>query len=579
MTIFNRVTTAALALLFISLLIPYSSCVPEENILRTTTLLEDLSSLNPLLGNSITDWWIFLLLYDRLTSFVPPDLHVEPWLAESWEVSSDGKVWTLHLVKDATWHDGTPFTSADVIFTIEYVKKYEISIWLDEVQNIVDAQAPDDSTVTITTDVPLANFPSYVMARTPIIPKHIWEKVDNPKEYANENPIGTGPFKFKEYKVGEYISFTAYDRYWKGKPHIDGILAKIAVPADVSVIEAKKGELDLLGIDVPYVKEVEADPNLKVIVSKGIYFDHLLINTKKYPFSLKEFRQALAYAIDKNRLIDRVLLGYGDPVDAVGSAPAFDYWYNPNVKKYPYDLEMAKQILDNLGFVDRNNDGIRETRNGTKLQFELTNLAGYSPYIRMGDVVSSQLAEIGVSMVNTPVEWATQSKKANERDFYAMVWGWTIAPEPAQYLGTFRAENPYWSAGEMRNQTFNDVFDAQKSEMSPEKRRAMIFQLEAILSEELPVIPIWIMDVVEAYRIDRFTNFTPAPMGIGGIYNKVTWLTVEPVAKPEVTETTTAATVTIQPQVTEVVPWWAYGLIVLVIVLAAALLVKMRKRT
>lgn len=563
----KKLALAVGLILVASLIYPLQvSSMPAKAVLKTITLSEDITTLNPFIGDSITDWWVYLILYDRLAVFAPPDLHPEPWLAESWEVSSDGLTWTLHLVKNATWHDGKPFTSEDVKFTVTYVKEKGLSIWLDEVEDITEVQTPDQYTVIVKTSNPLSYFTTFILPRLPIIPKHIWETIENPKEYANEEPVGSGPFTFIEYKPGEYIRFGAYENYWKGKPHIDEILAKVEIPSDVAVMDLKKGAVDLVSIDTPYVKEVEGDPNLKVVVSKGIYYDHLVLNTKRYPLSVKEFRQALAYAIDKAELVERVLLGYGDIVDAPGGVPAFDFWYNKGVTKYPYNPDKAKEILDNLGFVDIDGDGYREAPNGTKIEIELCNLAGYPPYIRMGDVIVEQVAKIGIKLNNVPVEWAAQSKKANERDFDILVWGWTISPEPAQYLGQFRRENPYWSCGEMRNETFNEIFDAQKTELDPNKRREMIFTLQEILAQELPVIPIWAMNVIEAYRLDTFTGYIPAPMGIGGIYNKLTWLNIRPVTGPEVTPV-------------EVFPTWAYALFaVLIIVIAALTVMLLRKR-
>ena len=561
--------------LIASFALPTQVCGAPQNILKTTTLLEDLTTLNPLVGNSITDWWVYMILYDRLATFAPPDLHLESWLAQSWEHSPDGLVWTIHLVENAKWHDGTPLTSADVQFTVQYVKQHEVTIWMDEVQDIVDVQAPDPHTVVIRTTMPLSNLPTYVFARIPIVPKHIWEKIDKPKEYGNDKPVGSGPYTLLEYKPGQYIRFGAFDGYWKGKPHVDEILAKMEIPMDVILMELKKGDLDMASIDTPYVPDVETDLNLKVAVSKGIYYDHLLLNTKRYPFSIREFRQALAYAIDKKDLIDRVLLGYGDAVDAPGGVPALDFWYNKDVTKYPYNPDKAKQILDGLGFVDKNKDGVRETPNGTRLEFDILNLAGYAPYVRMGDVIAEQLQKVGIRFVNKPVEWAAQSKACNERDYDVIVWGWTISPEPGQYLGQFTLTDTYWSFGEWHNATFNALFDQQKTELDINKRKQLIFKLQEILAEELPVLPIWTMSIIETYRLDTFTGYVPAAGGIGGIYNKVTWLNIRPVTEALATETATATTVS---QVVEVIPTWVYAVIAILVVLLVSVAVLARTR-
>ena len=547
----------------------------QKIVLNTAVTVEDISSLNPLLGSSVPDWWIFLFLYDRLAIFAPPDFHVQPWLATSWELDSSGTVWTLHLTHNATFHDGQPLTSEDVKFSIDYIKQYQFGFWLPVVADITDVKTPDQYTVVITTAKAVSYFTSFVMPRMPILPKHIWEKIDKPEEFANDHPVGSGPYTFVEYKPAEYIRFAAYDGYWKGRPHVDEVIEHLALPADTAIIQAKKGELDLIGLDTPYVKAAEEDPNLKVVVSQNIYFDQILFNSQRAPLNSKEFRHALAYAIDKQDLINRVLLGYGDVVDTPGSVPAYAFWYNKDVTKYPYDPDKAKQMLDNLGFIDRNKDGFREYPNGTTIQLILTSESDYPVYVRLADLVVAQLAAIGLKAVNTPVEWTALSKALNSRDYDMATWGYTVSPDPQQYLSrvaTIGGVAPYWSAGEMQNDTFNQLFDEQKFAVDINKRQAIIFQMEAIMAEELPFVPIWSGNIIEAYRADRFTGFIPLA-GISGIYNKLNWLSVKPVVAPPPSTSTTATT-----QVVEVIPTWIYAVVALLVIVAVASLAVAAKR-
>jgi len=500
----------------------------ERKTVLTITVAEEISSLNPLVGNSLVDWFIFNLIYDKLTIY-GPDLKPMPWLAKSWEVSPDGCTWTLYLVKNATWHDGHPFTAEDVKFTIEYIKKYEVALWLDEVADIESVEAPDDYTVIIKTSKPIAYLDTYVFPRLPILPKHIWEKITDPERYPNEKPVGNGPFKLVEYKPGEYLRFVANENYWRGKPHIDEIIAKIGLTTDAAFLELKAGKLDIMVLTPEYVKEAEKDPNIKVILSEDIYFDYVVLNTKRYPFSIKEFRYALAYAINKQEIIDRILLGYGEPLCSV-IPPAHRFWHNPNVPKYEYNPDKAKEILDELGFKDIDGDGYRETPNGTKLEIEILTLSTWPPYVRLADMLSKYWTNIELKVKILAVEWGEESKRLHERNYDVAIWGFTVAPEPSQFLVLFTNNPPpYWSMGEWENETYNKLFEQQKSVMDINKRREIIFKLQQILAEELPIIPIWAAYVIEAYRTDKFVDWIPMPMGILGIYNKLTWLSVKPV--------------------------------------------------
>ena len=571
---------------------------------------EEISSLNPLVGNSLVDWFIFNLIYDKLAIY-STNLTPMPWLAKSWEIKPDHKTWILHLVRNATWQDGVPFTADDVVFTINYIKQHkEIWLWQDEVQYIESVKKLDDYTVEIKTSIPVANLPWYVFPRLPILPKHIWEKITNPTKYPNTKPVGNGPFILEEYKPGEYIKFVANPHYWRGKPKVDCIIAKIGLTPDTAFLELKKGELDIMVLSPEYVKEAEKDPKIKVVISPDIYFDYVVLNTKKYPFNITEFRHAIAYAINKQDLVNRVLLGYGEPLYSV-IPPAYKVWHNPNVPKYKYNPKKAKEILDKLGFVDRNGDGIRDLPNGKPLKIELLTLSTWPPYVRMADLLKKYLRDVGIDVKIVAVDWGEESQRLHNRNYEMAIWGFTVAPDPSQFLSMFLSTaKPWWSMGEWSNKTFDKLYKEQLSEFNLTKRRMIIWKMQEILAEQLPIIPIWVDYVIEAYRIDTFTGWIPMPMGILGIYNKLTWLSVHPVVstttktlveKETVTKTsvTTKVTATPSPVVStvktvqtqtktsvttivkekSVVPGWVYAtVIVAVIVIAAAVYIALRRR-
>ncbi len=556
---------------------------------------EEISSLNPLVGNSLVDWFIFNLIYDKLAIY-DVNLTPRPWLAESWEIKPDKKTWIIHLAKNATWHDGKPFTADDVVFTFNYIKQHdEIWLWQDEIQYIESVRKIDDYTVEIKTSIPVSNLPWYVFPRLPILPKHIWEKIEDPTKYPNKNPVGNGPFILEEYKPGEYIKFRVNLNYWREKPKIACIIAKIGLTPDTAFLELKKGQIDIMVLPPEYVKQAEQDPKIKVVISPDIYFDYIVLNTKKYPFNITEFRHAIAYAIDKQDLVNRVLLGYGEPLYSV-IPPAYKIWHNPNVPKYEYNPEKAKEILDKLGFKDKNGDGIRETPDGKPLQVEILTLSTWPPYVRMADLLKKYLREVGIDAKIVAVDWGEESQRLHDRNYEIAIWGYTVAPDPSQFLSLFLSNaNPWWSMGEWSNKTFDELYEKQLSEFDMAKRKEIIWKMQEILAEELPIIPIWVAYVTEAYRIDTFTGWVPMPMGILGIYNKLTWLSVHPVVTTVVKEktevvtkvTTSIATTSITTSVVKtiektevkttatvetivkektVIPGWVYGVIVLAII-------------
>lgn len=567
---------------------------------------EELSSLNPLVGNSLVDWFVFNLIYDKLAIY-DTNLVPRPWLAVNWTVEPDHKTWIIRLARNATWQDGKPFTADDVVFTINYIKQHkEIWLWQDEVQYIDSVKKIDDYTVEIRTKMPVSNLPWYVFPRLPILPKHIWENIKEPTKYPNTKPVGNGPFILEEYKPGEYMKFKANTRYWRGKPHIDCIIAKIGLTPDTAFLELKKGDLDIMVLSPEYVKQAEADPKLKVVITPDIYFDYVVMNTKKYPFNITDFRRAIAYAIDKQDLVNRVLLGYGEPLYSV-IPPAYKIWHNPNVPKYKYDPEKAKKILDRLGFVDRNGDGIRDLPNGKPLRIELLTLSTWPPYVRMADLLKKYLRDVGIDVKIVAVDWGEESQRLHNRNYEMAIWGYTVAPDPSQFLSLFLSSaKPWWSMGEWSNKTFDKLYYEQLTTFDLKKRQAIVWKMQEILAEQLPIIPIWVDDVVEAYRIDTFTGWIPMPMGILGIYNKLTWLSVHPVVttvtkeKTEVITTTTTKPVVTTKEVVKttvktatkvqvttsqvvkekkVVPGWVYGVVaVAIIVIIVAAYLALRRR-
>ncbi len=504
-------------------------------------LAEEISSLNPLVGNSLVDWFVFNLIYDKLAIY-NVNLTPQPWLAYNWTVLPDHKTWIIHLVKNATWQDGVPFTAQDVVFTINYIKQHkEIWLWRAEVQYIQSVKALDNYTVEIKTSIPVANLPWFVFPRLPILPKHIWEHINNPTKYLNLHPVGNGPFILKEYEPGKYMLFVANPHYWRGKPHISCILAKIGLTSDTAFLELEKGELDIMVLPPEYVKEAEKNPHLKVVISPDIYFDYIVLNTKVYPLNITLFRRAIAYAINKQDLVNRILLGYGRPLYSV-IPPAYKIWHNPNVPKYKYNPQKANEILDELGF-KRGPNGIRLLPNGKPLELQILTLSTWPPYVRMADLLKKYLQNVGIEVKIVAVDWGEESWKLHTRNYQIAIWGYTVAPDPSEFLKLFTSwAHPYWSMGEWSNKTYDELYKEQLSEFNLTKRKEIIWKMQDILAEQLPIIPIWVDDVIEAYRVDTFTGWIPMPMGILGIYNKLTWLSVRPVTSVTTTTHTTTTT-------------------------------------
>lgn len=343
----------------------------EKSVLRVG-IFNEMESLNPLVAYSTSSYEFMRLNYNLLISW-DQNLNPIPELAKDWTMSEDGKEWTFHLQEGVKWQDGQPFTSADVKFTFEYIRDNQIGYFYDYVSKMTNIQTPDEHTVVITLEQPFSWMPQIWV---PILPKHIWEKID-PAEasstFANDQPVGTGAFQVVEYKKGEYTRMAANKEYFKGAPHIDEVIFILYGNESTAAEALKLGEVDLLTkmSAVPY-KSLEGQPNIQTLYSESAGFTEMVINHWADPKSKanpllrdKNIRKAMSYAIDRKYLIDAVTSGLGE-VGTTLVPPMFKFWhYEPTAEEmHTFDLEKAKKILNDAGYKDGDGDGIRESAEG-----------------------------------------------------------------------------------------------------------------------------------------------------------------------------------------------------------------------
>ena len=322
-----------------------------------------------------------------------------PSLAESWDVSADGKTVTFRLRKDVKFHDGKPFTSADVKFTVmEVLKKYHPR-GINTYRDLTDIETPDANTAIFK----LAHPAPYMMMalsgyESPMIPKHIYEQGDiRNSDYANK-PVGTGPFKFVEWRRGEYVRLDRNPDYWrKGLPYLDRIVARFIADSATRTAVMEKGEAHIAGFGaVPYsdIANLSKLPTLAV-TTKGYEMISPIVeldfNTKKPPFDNEKVRQAVSYAISRKFIIENIWFGFGKPATGpISSNFTVTGLYTPDVMNYnvPDGVERANKLLDEAGF-PKKADGTR---------FEIVHdLTPYGEeWQRFGEYVQQALAQVGI---------------------------------------------------------------------------------------------------------------------------------------------------------------------------------------
>lgn len=265
-----------------------------------------------------------------------------PQLAKSWEYLPREEAYLFHLQTEARWHDGYPFTAEDVVFTIEYTKTHPYQ-WVNP-SIIASAEALDEHTVKLALSKPYAPFLNDYAATQPILPRHIWENVTEPEKFADPGAtIGTGPFLLADYnrELGTY-RYTANPDYYLGTPAV-GEIRFVKVSDQMAPAALKEGSVRAASVPPEIVSELQSR-GFTILTAPVAWNAKLTMNHQKEPLSIKEFRQALAYAIDREAIVEITQRGHaiaGSP----GFIPPTSDWYNPNTPQYPYDPEKARALI------------------------------------------------------------------------------------------------------------------------------------------------------------------------------------------------------------------------------------------
>ena len=456
-----------------------------------------------------------LVRYDK-------NLKLEGELAESWEVSPDGKRITFHLRKGVKWHDGAPFTSDDVMFTYRrMIDPRTPTAYGEDFKQVLRAAAPDPDTFVVEYARPFA--PALASWGMHVLPKHLLEKYpDISKSPLNKKPVGTGPYRFVEWKTGEKVVFDASPDYFEGKPYISRVITRVIPDQATMFLELKSGGVDIMTLTPPqYVRQTET-ADFKKSFNRYKYtasgYTYLGFRLSHPFFRDKRVRQAIAHAADKKALIDGVLLGLGQ--EATGPYKPGTWAYNPNVRKYPHDPARAKALLAEAGWKEK--DGVL-VKDGQPFEFTVLTNAGNDARAKTAAILQQNLAEVGIRIKIRTVEWAAFINEfIDKRKFDAVLLGWNITPDPDQF--------DIWHSSKTGPKELNHVgfanpevdrlLDEGRSTFDLEKRKKAYFRIQEILAEEQPYVFLYVPEALPVVH-NRFRGIAPAPAGI--TYNFVKW--------------------------------------------------------
>ena len=347
-----------------------------------------------------------MLVYDTLF-WSQSRLDPEPWLATGAEPSDDFRTWTVSLRDDVIWHDGTPFTAADVAFTFEYFAddggpgRYGHHVYDHPV--FESASVIDDATVQLTFEDPVTTFKLLPAGDIPILPKHIWEGIDDPRADATSLPVGTGPYEMVEYDPGVSYRLEANPDYFLGAPLVDTLIMPVVRDAQAAFAGLQTGELDFVtrNLPAPLVPRVQENEELSVITGSRMQSLYLMFNTRKPILRDPAVRKALSMALDVQAIVDIVEGGLGRPGNDTWTHPDSP-WAHP-VGGHRFDAEAAGAMLDEAGY-PLGDGGVRRSADGVPLAFTLLVNAAAPPQIRSGELVAEQLSAIGVDITVEPLD-------------------------------------------------------------------------------------------------------------------------------------------------------------------------------
>ena len=499
----------------------------KKPVVLSVGVKQDIDSLNPYTGVTVAAYEAWTLVYDSLLNLDSDGLKAIPELAtEVPKAAADGLTWTYKLRDDVKWSDGTPFTADDAAYTLTRMRDEQWSNFSSFVSGFTSIKAPNKTTLVIKTDKPDPRLP-YIP--TYILQKKQWSKIskDDVESFANSKMIGTGPFTLTQFKKGQVARFTKKKDYFGGTPKIDEIRFRVFDNDETMVGALKNGEIDASS-EVPtnLFKSLGTTKGITTVKADDGSFNMLTINTGSGPvgnghpaLADKKVRVAIAHAIDKQTLVDKVLKGYGTVGQSMNVALAPRWNLNPVANPYKFDLAEANKELDDAGYKDTNGDGVRQMPDGSKpLKFRY--------YIRSSSALDAPVAQfikgwmksIGIQVDVKVVSEDELTPIENAGTFEFATWAWVPFTDPDAQLSYLTCaslaqapDDGSYNDAFYCSKAYDDLYAKQRGELDEAKRIADVKQMQQIFYDDAPYVVLFRANSLQAYNSDKFKGFTAVP--------------------------------------------------------------------
>ncbi len=539
----------------------FTNQIPKGGTL-TVVWHDDVSSLNPFYWSTSYDLGIMNHIYEPL---IRQDMNYQYFpnsgLATGWDISPDGMTWTFAIAEDVFWHDGTPLTISDVNFTHQLY-------WADVNETLTRRSWIYDWTtdISVVNSTAISFTFSYVVAHADvfaeiglwwIVPEHIWSQVE-PTTFTNTELIGCGPWVYEEHVPGDFWRFSRFEDYHlqEGGTHLAEKVIKMIHSIETAFFQLQTGEVDHL-VNPPrdLITLAELDPDIDThhaLIDDILY---LAMNQYRYPNNELRFRQAVMHAINISELIEYAFEGRGE-VATSGMSMAYGPYFEPNVRKYDFNVSRANEILDGMGWLGTWNtttgEGLRTTDNGTPLVFDYSWVSTWETSTRAAYLIQAMMSNIGVQLNLDPTIFTTlwdrmggTGSQLYDYDWAFMDWIEFWSDHHPSWMKWMFDVNGWWGSDSINligwsgaNRTAVSDLSVAVTTANDSYAKELLSDAQKIVGESLPYLPLFWSEAIACYRVDEFTGWL---MDYNtGPNNYYSWMNLHYIAEPttEITETT-----------------------------------------
>ena len=499
-----------------------NAAIPAYGDTLVTGSIGEASTLIPLLASDSASHTIAGYIYNGLVKY-DKELNLVGDLARSWEVSSDGLIITFNLRRGVTWQDGHEFTSRDVLYT------YRVTIdpktptpYAEDFKQVKQVEIPDPYTVRVTYDHPFA--PALASWGSSILPAHLLEGKDITRTSLARRPVGTGPYRLKEWVAGQNITLEAYDGYFEGRPYLTRVVDRLIPDTATMYLELKAGGIDTMNLTPVQFQRQTVSGGFLSRFNKYRYpassYVYLGYNLRHRLFSDVRVRRAMTHAINKEELIQGVLLGMGQI--AKGPYKPGTWAWNPNIADPAYDPAAARKLLAEAGWRDSDGDGILD-RGGKPFQFTVLTNQGNAERLKTAQIIQQRLRAVGIDVKIRVIEWASFiTHFIDKRNFEAVILGWSLGQDPDIYdvwhsSKTGKKELNFIG---YKNEEVDRLIVAGRGTFDQQERQRCYRRIQDILAEEQPYTFLYVPDALPTVSA-RVRGIVPAPAGIS--YDFIKW--------------------------------------------------------